>query len=454
MTEGEIPALWKHLNIVPVPKTGNLSKVDNYRGIALTSIVSKTLNRMILNRIRPSLEKLLRINQNGFRQGRSTASHILALRRILEGARDKHLSAVLLFIDFKKAFDSLHRGLLMKILTAYGIPQAIVKLIERMYDNTIARVITDDGLTETFSILAGVMQGDTLAPYLFIIAIDYAMKKALDGSDIGLTVSQRRSRRHPEIRVTDADFADDLALLTDTIPEAQNFLMSLEDAANSIGLHMNVKKTKFMEINAEPGKIRAASGEEVKRVVDFKYLGCWIKSSEHDFVVRKAKAWRACHLMSKIWKSMMKPDMKRRLFTATVESILFYGSETWTITNSLSKRINGCHSRMLRMALNIVWSDKVTNEELYGHQPRPTAKIAQRRMRLAGHIARHDDEVAHQLLFWEPRHGRRGVGRPHLTYIDVLRKDTGLESNGEILDMMKDRTVWRCAVEARTLEPT
>ena len=103
---------------MPVPKKGNLTKVDNYRGIALTSIVSKTLNRVILNRIKPDMEKILRINQNGFREGRSTTSHILGLRRIFEGARDKHLTAVMLFIDFKKAFDSVHRGLLMKILLA------------------------------------------------------------------------------------------------------------------------------------------------------------------------------------------------------------------------------------------------------------------------------------------------------------------------------------------------
>ena len=79
-------------------------------------------------------------------------------------AKAKNLSAVLTFIDFKKAFDSIHRGILMKILRAYGIPDAIVNLIDRMYTDTTARVITADGLTEILKILAGVMrlmQGDT-----------------------------------------------------------------------------------------------------------------------------------------------------------------------------------------------------------------------------------------------------------------------------------------------------
>ena len=317
LVDGDVPDQWKHLNIVPVPKKGNLTKVDNYRGIALTSIVSKTLNRMILNRIKPAMEKILRINQNGFRESRSTTSHILGLRRIFEGARDKDLTAVMLFIDFKKAFDSVHRGLLMKILLAYGIPKELVGLIERMYAGTMARVITEDGLTEAFLIMAGVMQGDTLAPYLFIIVIDYIMRVTLEDKDFGFTLQHRRSRRHPAVKVTDADFADDLALITDSVAVAQKFLESLELAANSVGLHLNEGKTKYMGNNIredDAQSITAASGKSIEKVDDFVYLGSRMRSSEKDFEVRKAKAWAACHQMKKIWKSGMRRDLKIRLF--------------------------------------------------------------------------------------------------------------------------------------------
>ena len=126
---------------------------------------------MILNRIQPEVEKKLRDNQNGFRKGTSTTSHILTLRRILEGARAKNLSAVMVFIDFRKAFDSVDRDTLMNILLAYCIPKKIVELISLLYTNTSAQVITPDGKTEFFEILAA-LQGDTLAPYLFVIAMD------------------------------------------------------------------------------------------------------------------------------------------------------------------------------------------------------------------------------------------------------------------------------------------
>ena len=457
LVDGKIPDQWRQLNIVPVPKKGNLTKVDNYRGIALTSIVSKTLNRMILNRIKPAIEKILRINQNGFREGRSTTSHILCLRRILEGARDKNLTALLLFIDFKKAFDSIHRGILMKILLAYGIPEPIVRLIDAMYKDTMARVITEDGLTEAFLILAGVMQGDTLAPYLFVIVIDYVMTTALRGKDLGFTVNPRRSRRYPAVKVTDVDFADDLALTTDTAEQAQNLLLSLELAANSVGLHLNESKTKYIRVNlseSDTTVIKAASGQEIEQVDDFVYLGSRIMSAEKDFDVRKAKAWGACHQLKTTWKSGMRRDLKIRVFRATVESVLLYGSEAWTISQSMTKRINGCYTRMLRMALNIRWPQIINNSDLYGNIPKPSVMIASRRMRLSGHVARHDDLLANQLLFWDPQHGYRRPGRPHLTFLDMLKKDTSLSCVGEIRSAMLDRDVWRGIVAARTKKPT
>ena len=94
--------------------------------------------------------------------------------------------------------------------------------------------------------------------------------------------------------------------------------------------------------------------------------------------------------------------LKISLFQATVESILLYGTETWTIPAALSKKIDGCYTRMLRMALNVRWYDKVSNKDLYGDIPNITDVIQKRRMRLAGHLQRHDDIIAHDLLFKQP----------------------------------------------------
>ena len=84
---------------------------------------------MLLNRIRPEIDPILLKNQNGFRQNRSTRGQILTIRRIIEGVRSRNLHETLLFIDFAKAFDSIHCGKMKNILSAYGIPTETVEVI-------------------------------------------------------------------------------------------------------------------------------------------------------------------------------------------------------------------------------------------------------------------------------------------------------------------------------------
>ena len=101
---------WMKGCILPLPKKGDLGLAKNYRGITLTSIAAKIYNALLRNRIEPKIDNILRKNQNGFRRNRSTTSQILTIRRIHEGVRAKNLQATLIFVDFTKAFDSIHRG--------------------------------------------------------------------------------------------------------------------------------------------------------------------------------------------------------------------------------------------------------------------------------------------------------------------------------------------------------
>jgi len=341
---------------------------------------------MLLNRLRPHIDDLLRTNQNGFREGRSTISHVLALRRIIEEINSNNLKAVLIFIDFKKAFDTIHRGKMIKILRAYGIPQIITDAIEDTYSNTRAKIISPDGETQLFDILAGVLQGDTLAPYLFIITLDYCLRTATSGreEELGFTIKPRQTRRIGPKVVTDLDFADDIGLVSNTAGQAQELLKEVEKAALQVGLHMNASKTKYMLFNQDQNiVITTLDGNNLEVVDDFKYLGSWIGSSQQDIRVRKAIAWKSCNALSKVWKSSLPRKIKERLFQATVESVLLYGSETWTITNKSKKSLDGCYTRMLRSALNISWKDKITNKELYGDLPPLSDRIKERRLRFA-----------------------------------------------------------------------
>ena len=449
------PDQWSILNLIPVPKSGDLSNTANYRGISLSSIVAKTYNRMLLNRIRPHLDEKLRPNQCGFRENRSTVSQILALRRIIEGIHDQNLNAVMTFIDFKKAFDMIHRGKMIKILKAYGIPDIIVRAIEDTYHNTSAKVITPDGDTEQFDIYGGVLQGDTLAPYLFITVLDYCMRSAINGYEeqLGFTINPRRSRRVGPLMVTDLDFADDIALVSNTASQAQELLDKVENAALRVGLHMNAKKTKCMVFNQQDEiTITTASGAILDVVEDFKYLGSWMQSSMKDIKTRKAQAWIACNKLSKIWKANLPRTDKIKLFQATVESVLLYGSETWTITSKIRKMLDGCYTRLLRTALNVSWKAHMTNQDLYGDLPRVSEKIRKRRLQFAGHCMRRTGQVITDVLLWKPLHGKRSVGRPITTYVNLLCQDTGL-SPVELRTCMEDRSVWRAITNVRRKSP-
>ena len=97
--QGEKPDQWSVGNLIPIPKSGDLSEYGNYRGIMLTVVAAKLTNKMILNRIQPEIEKHLRPNQNEFQPGRSTTAHILALRRLIESVKSNNLKSIVTFVD-------------------------------------------------------------------------------------------------------------------------------------------------------------------------------------------------------------------------------------------------------------------------------------------------------------------------------------------------------------------
>ena len=101
----------------------------------------------------------------------------MTVGRITKGVRAKNLEAVTLFVDFSKTFDSVHQGKMAEILKSYGIPQETIAAI-MLYKNTKAMVRSHDGDTEFFNVLARVLQGDTLAPFLFILTLDFVLQRS------------------------------------------------------------------------------------------------------------------------------------------------------------------------------------------------------------------------------------------------------------------------------------
>ena len=120
----------------------------------------KVYNALVLNRIEPGIEEILWKNQYSFQRIWST-SQILTLCRIIEGVGAKILDKTPLFEDFSRALDSIHRRKMEQILLMYGLLEEIVTAI-----NTKVKVRSPDRDTDFFDIVAGVLQGDTLAPFI------------------------------------------------------------------------------------------------------------------------------------------------------------------------------------------------------------------------------------------------------------------------------------------------
>ena len=158
-----------------------------------------------------------------------------------------------------------------------------------LYRNTKVKVCSPDGDTDYFDIVAGVLQGDTLAPYLFIICLDYVLRTYIDKiKENGFKLTKERSRRYPAKTITNTDYSDDIALLANTPAQAETLLHSLERAAAGISLHVNAHKTEYMCFN-QTGAISTLNGSSLKLVDKFTYLGSSVLSTETDINTRLVK---------------------------------------------------------------------------------------------------------------------------------------------------------------------
>ena len=230
-----------------------------------------------------------------------------------------------------------------QILLAYGIPKETVAAITIIYRNTKVKVRSPDGDTDYFDIVAGVLQRDTLTPYLFIICLN-VLRTSIDKiKENGSELTKNRSRRYLAKTITDADYADDIVLLANALAQAETLLHTLERAATGIGLHVNAHKIEYMCIKHvhQTGDISALGGSSLKLVDNFTYLGSRVSSTERNIDTRLIKAWTAIDKLSVIWKSDLTNKMKRNFFQAAVVSILLYGYTTRTLTKHMEKKLDG-----------------------------------------------------------------------------------------------------------------
>ncbi|KAI8498288.1 hypothetical protein Bbelb_242320 [Branchiostoma belcheri] len=418
--EGQVPRDWQDGVIVKLPKKGDLSDCNNWRGITLLSIPGKVFCAVLLRRLKKAVDSKLREEQAGFRSNRSCTEQIFTLRNIIDQCLEHQTPLVLNFIDFKKAFGSIHRASLWDIAASYGIPEQFVNAFKSLYANSRCCVRTEGGTTDFFDIVTGVRQGCILSPFLFLLTIDFVLRKTTEDGREGV-------RWREGEKLADLDFADDLALLSENNQDLQHLTTKLEQFAGKVGLRISIEKTKTMEVGDRADQPRltiSVYNTQVETVDQFTYLGSVLSNSgevEPDISCRLGKAAAVFRRMRTIWA-------------------------TSAIDLDTKLRMN------LRGILKVRWQDHITNEEILRRaKTQPLGDIITgKRMQLAGHILRLSSQRhSKTAMTWVPPGGRRKRGRPKNTWRRTFQEDLKRANIAweEAEEAAATRTRWKLAAQ-------
>ena len=261
------PKAWKEALVIPIPKTGNLTKVQNYRPISLLPLPGKLLEKLIHTQVSAHLEniKFLSDNQHGFRKHHSTVHSIAQLTNYINAKMDKGLPTLAAFIDFRKAFDCVQHQILLGKLSTIGIDKRAIRWFESYLTDRKQRVLANNTYSTFQSVTQGVPQGSVLGPLFYII---YA-------NDINKIIKSCKV----------ALYADDTVLYTASanfnrsVGKIQSDMNALSQWCNLNGIRMNTEKTKLMvfgnttKVKKLPTFEVQVNGEPLIMTNCYKYLG-------------------------------------------------------------------------------------------------------------------------------------------------------------------------------------
>ena len=459
MLRGNVFREQKETVIVPLPKKGDLSQATNWRGISLMPHLTKLFDMMVYQRLMVVIDPHLHPSQNGFRPGRGTTEHVLTLS-ILRDLSATHMFPIHgCFVDFSKAFDSVRCEDIGRQLEYWHVPSLLHDAVFNVMRGHVVRVRVDGELSEPIAVEVGVLQGDTLAPFLFNLVLDHVFRKL--PTDCGVLLSnpapklsaRQQSLYHfAETRLSFLAFADDVCLFTHTAADLQRLVLAFESLSLGVGLRMNMGKGKTERFyNGAPDPTVADVIKVTAGVIpltdNYRYLGVWALNFEDEMVRKKGKAWAAVKTIDGVWQSCVSMSVKRQLFRSIVEPVLTYGLCAWPMTAERTARVDGMFGRLLRYGLGLppsfVSHDLVGTEELYGDIPFLSTMLASRRVGLIAHTMRaHFDGRQHKLidvLLFDPSLSLQPRRGPRVTVMSDVLHQCRIEFREQLRDVMLDR---------------
>ena len=273
---------------------------------------------------------------------------------------------------------------------------------------------------------SGVKLGCNMSGFLFLLVIDWIMRRTLTGAKTGI-------RWKLWSKLDDLGFADDVALTSSTKCQIQQKVTNLR---------LNTTSNENVQVDEH----------DIEDVESFMYLGAYISKSggkEEDIKARLGKTRAAYSKLDKIWKnSQFTYKTKIKIFKSNVISVLLYGCECWRMTKTDEKKPDAFLHKSLRQMFKIYWPMRVTNEEIRARVGLETIskQVARRRWTWLGHVLKMDYRSHPRIaLTWVPE-GKRKRGRPRETWrrtVERELKGNGLGTWAAAASAAEDRTAWR-----------
>ena len=326
----------------------------------LLPVACKVMERVIIERIQNGLDHVLRKEQAGFRKNKSTVDQLFILRNITEQVKMSGRHYSMHTVDFEKAFDSVHREGLGRIMKAYIIPDKLIRMVKIMYGDFECSVPEEGEQTRWLKISSGVKQGWVMSCFLFLLILDWTMRRTTERHRNGI-------RWNFTSMLEDLDFSDGIVLVSSKYEHIQNKTNRLVHNAGRLGLKLNAKKCKIMSVNTVRKDKVMIGREEVEDVEEFIYLGTVTKEGggTDDIKKRLRKARGAFFNLKKIWNiRSIGRNTKIKLFKTLARPVLLYGCEAWKLTVAKEKKLDRFQFTCLKRILRIWWPQRIRNDTI------------------------------------------------------------------------------------------
>ncbi len=253
--EGELTETFKMGLIKLIPKKGDARKVEDWRPITLLNCGYKIISGVVANRLEKFLPKIIGRAQKGFLKSKSIHTCILNVSSCVAQSWYNGEGMGVLCVDFSKAFDSLEHEAILECLRFFNFGNFMVRMVATILKDRKARIIVDDGYSETFGIRRGTPQGDRSSPYIFIICIEILLLKItlMEGRGINACNFIKEKVKDLNIESLTAEaYADDLTVIFKMMDGSLEVIVNmLEMYGRCSGLEINKKKTQLMVTGVE-----------------------------------------------------------------------------------------------------------------------------------------------------------------------------------------------------------